>query len=704
MPHALNSRVIAAAIALTLAASAATAQDAPGHLLPRVEVTTGKMPESIDTTASMITVVDGDDMRTRGANDLRTALSLVAGVEISPGGDAGPAGSVPGLWGLKEFDAFLLVVDGIPYGGAFNPALTTLDLNNVERIEVLRGAAPVVYGATSFVGVIHVIHYAAGATPSRVTLSGGTRGTARAAVSTDLGDAGIFHQSITANAETNEFSQDRSGVDRVHLLYRAAAALDSGNVHFDFDATSLDQEPYSPHPREGSVLSGRVPLDANHNPDDARQDETRFQFNAGFDRPLSFGQWVTTFSAARTSGDNTRGFLREGFAGDGVTVNADGYRQEVDKTDAYFDTFVSTRPSETLSVIFGLDWLYGRGSQQSENFEYAVLPDGSNAPDSHSLAIDEATDLTDRRSFGGVYVQADWHPIDRLDITAGLRFNRTHESRNGRVVDFHATPGSPAETSSDTRNKSRVTGVLGASYALWQEGGDLLTVFADYRNAYKPAAVDFGPEAEGDILEPETAHSTEFGFKGRLLDGRFEWEASYFHMNFSNLVIRENVGGLPALANAGTERFKGAEFEASYNVTDALRIAGSWAYHDARFVDYGRLRPNGSIQQLGGNRLELSPENLGSLGIVYAPATGFNGSVVVNYTGDRFLNKGNTSVAESYNTVDAGIGYHFDRWQLRLDGYNLTDRRDAVAESEIGDAQFYRLPGRTYLLSATMDW
>ncbi len=44
----------------------------------------------------------------------------------------------PALWGLREFDAFLLVVDGVPWGGAFNPALTTLDLTNVERIDVLR--------------------------------------------------------------------------------------------------------------------------------------------------------------------------------------------------------------------------------------------------------------------------------------------------------------------------------------------------------------------------------------------------------------------------------------------------------------------------------------------------------------------------------------------------------------------------------------
>src|ERR1700741_1835931 len=162
---------LALAIALACAAPAAF----PQSTLPRVEVTSSKLPESVDIAPAMVTIIDGDEMRARGAVALRTALALTAGADSGPGGDNGPAGSVPGFWGLKEFDAFLLVVDGVPYGGAFNPALTTLDLTNVKRIEVLRGAAPVTFGATSFVGVIHVIHYAPGETPSRGMLAGGSR-------------------------------------------------------------------------------------------------------------------------------------------------------------------------------------------------------------------------------------------------------------------------------------------------------------------------------------------------------------------------------------------------------------------------------------------------------------------------------------------------------------------------------------------------
>jgi outer membrane receptor protein involved in Fe transport len=70
-------------------------------------------------------------------------------------------------------------------------------------------------------------------------------------------------------------------------------------------------------------------------------------------------------------------------------------------------------------------------------------------------------------------------------------------------------------------------------------------------------------------------------------------------------------------------------------------------------------------------------------------------SATLNYSGDRYLNKRNTALAEAYTTIDAGVGYRMNDWEFRVDGRNLGDRRDAVAESEFGDAQYYRMPARS---------
>src|SRR5438876_1941100 len=226
-----------------LLASVAFAQQPP-KTSETIEVTATRIAEDVTIVPAAVTVIDGDELRARNARDLQTALGFAAGVSISPGGDNGPAGVVPELWGLREFDAFLLVVDGVPWGGAFNPDTQTLDLENVDRIEVVRGAAPVMYGATSFVGVIHVIHRVAGAAGSSARLSGGSYGTFGAAVSVPLSQSTDLRQSITASYDRHRYDEQRTNWDRAHVLYRA----ETGPFHFDVDGAILRQDPGSPHP------------------------------------------------------------------------------------------------------------------------------------------------------------------------------------------------------------------------------------------------------------------------------------------------------------------------------------------------------------------------------------------------------------------------------------------------------------------------
>src|SRR6187455_707163 len=191
----LLSLVIAAGAALPARAQdAAPEVSAAGEtgaaLQETIQVVASKDAEPVLPQSASISVVSGEELRARGIDDLGGALAMVAGVAIAPGGDGGPASSVPELWGLREFDAFLLVVDGVPWGGAFNPALATLDLTNVARIEVMRGAAPVMYGATSFVGVIQVIHNAGGEGVRGVEVWGGSYSSGGAAVTLPLPSAG----------------------------------------------------------------------------------------------------------------------------------------------------------------------------------------------------------------------------------------------------------------------------------------------------------------------------------------------------------------------------------------------------------------------------------------------------------------------------------------------------------------------------------
>lgn len=637
-----------------------------------------------------ITTLSGGELAARGVTDLASALATVAGVVAAPGGDAGPAGAVPEFWGLREFDAFLLVVDDVPWGGAFLPALTAVDMHNIERIEILRGAAPVMYGATSFVGVIHVIHRVAGAEGREGQVRVGSYGSYSAAYTTPLPCRDRWKQSLSADLEKQGFRADRTEYRRGHLLYRGAAALGAGSLTFDADLLALRQDPASPTPRTGAALTDLVPIDANNNPADARIDDDRLHLAVGYRRPQGKGEWATKIALTHTQRDVTRGFLTD-IASEGD--NAAGFRQDAKFTDLYFDTHLSLPLAARLHLVTGVDHLFGKGRQESENFTYFVPLDGTPPPASRDQPIDEATDLRDERNFTGLYAQLEWKPVDALRVEVGARLNHTKEKLEGATeVDGIDEP------SRDSRSITRGSGVIGVAGRLWLRDKAAVWAFVDYRNGFKPAVVDFGPESEADLLAPEQATSWEGGFKGRLGDDRLEWQVSGFRMNFNNIVVPQAIDGVPTLVNAGKVRFEGAEVELSYRITPALRVQATFARHEARFRDFVQLFGD-MPTQLRGNRFEMSARTLGGAAITYAPETGLTGFVSWNYTGDRYLNKRNTALAGPFSLWAAGIGYRFGKQELRCDGSNLGDRRDPITESELGDAQYYRQPARRFTLS-----
>jgi iron complex outermembrane receptor protein len=670
-------------------ASFAAAAQVP--TLEAVQVTATREARPAAAVPASISLVSAEQMRAYGAHDLREALALVAGVEISPGGDGGPAGSVPARWGLREFDAFLLVIDGVPAGGAFNPQLTSLSLVDVERIEVMRGSAPVMYGATSFVGVIHVIHYAAGEAPARAAVAAASHGGGRAQLAANLGPA----QSFALEAERVASGDDDSSFRRGRLLYRAGGEIAGGHAGFDFDASRTRQRPGSPSPRAGASLDPLVAIGANHNPADAHLDEDRFQAVARYSRPTALGAWDSTFSLTRTNGDFVRGFLGEDYAS-ATGDNAEGFEQQRRLDDIYFDTHLQLHPAPALELSLGFDWLYGRARYANRLFGYRVGLDGGDRPPASAQPTEDEPEGADWRSFQGLYLQAGWRASDRIALLAGLRLNHTREGIRGDDPEGGPPPAWAR------REHTRLSGSLGASWQLWRRGDDGLSLYGDLRNTFKPAALDFGPEAEARILLPESARSAELGLKGEYFRRRLSWDLSAFAMDFDNLVVTQDEGGAPGLVNAGRERFKGVEFEAELRLAREWRLAAHYAHHDARFGDYEQLFGD-TLTQLRGRRLELSPRNLGGLGLAYAPASGWRGSLVVDRVGERWLNKRNTALAPAYTTVDATLGYRFTRCELRLSGRNLGDRRDPVAESELGEAQYYRLPGRRLELGLDCD-
>ncbi len=682
-------------IALGLVASGLAA-DAPSQPGTVVEVTATRFPEDPAKVPASITVYSARELADRGATDLRSALALAAGVYIAPGGDGGPASSVPEFWGLKEFDAFLLVVDGVPWGGAFNPALSTLSLEGVERIEVQRGAAPVLYGATSFVGVIQVIRSLPTDAKGTVRFSGGDHSRHGGGATLRLPSWAGVDSSLTVDHDEQGFKDARTDFKRSHLLWRNQTQALDGVFRFDLEATAVDQKPASPFPRVGKALTDQVPLDANHNPDGAFLNDRRFTFTTGYDRILSSSTlWTTTLSIARARQDVFRGFLTDVVTTD---PNAHGFRERIDLTDVYFDSHLTWTQSPELKVVAGVDHLHGQGVGRGGDFDYVVNLDGSNPPSGALYPNQADIRVDDRRDFSGLYAFAQWQAAPRLVFEAGLRLTRADEFRRTSTLDFASAT---LDGGRDQKTTTRVSGSAGATWTAWQSGEDRVNLFTGIRTTFKPGAIDFGLDSGSEILKPETATSYDLGLKADLLGKRLSLEFSAFLMDFQNLVVPQSVNGSAVLVNAGTERFQGGEFSAIYKVTGEVTARLAYSYHDTRFRDYVKDF-GGTLTQLAGKRLEMSPYHLGGLGLAYAPAQGLTATAEMNYVGAVMLNQRNTAPSGGYATFAAGLGWRWKQWEYRLSAQNLTDRRKPVSESELGDAQYYILPGRQ--VNATLRW
>ena len=671
------------------------ATPAPPQKLPkieeRVEVTATRLAEAPEQVPAPIEVFGGDELRARGAWDLRSALSSAIGVEIAPAGDTGPASAVPDFWGLKEFDAFLLVVDGVPWGGAFNPALTTLDLNDIERIEVLRGPAPVTYGATSFVGVIQVVHRGIESKDRTLTLHGGSYGSGGGEFSTPIPLGGNWASRLSVDGEREGFPDDRTSYRRGHGLWRVGTKPVGGKrTWFDVDVNWLDQDPASPRVRDGATLSPLNAIDTNYNPPGSYLNDHRFSGMAGFDRRAGSALWSTTGSVSQSRQELFRGFLStlsdDPEAGD----NAHGLQEQIHLTDVYVDSHFSWKLQHGVTFLAGADYLHGTGTAHGADFDYfahlnGTFPVAIPKPDALDVSIN------DYRNFVGPFASVEWRSLDRLRFDAGIRLNITHETQE------NADAGA-GTSSHDYQTNTRASGNLGAIFTAWQGGQDSLHLYVNYRDTFKPAAIDFGigdEEEGGDsgILKPETSRSVEGGVKGQFLDRRMEWEASGFYMDFSNLVVATNEGGLPGLTNSGDEHFRGFETGASFFLPHDLLARATYSFHDAKFTDFVQIF-DGVPTQLAGNRLEMSAHNLASASLFYLPLRGFLGGISMNYTGSRFLNQRNTATAGGFATVDLSAGYRTPRWELRIDARNVGDARDPVSESELGDSQYYLMTGR----------
>ena len=111
----------AAALAQTPPSGSPPAGSQPPTVEESVVVSATKGPEIETEIPGQATVVTGEELRRTNSRTVAEALQDVLGIDTGEGSDNGARLPNIGMWGLKEFDALLVMVDGVPVGGPFNP-------------------------------------------------------------------------------------------------------------------------------------------------------------------------------------------------------------------------------------------------------------------------------------------------------------------------------------------------------------------------------------------------------------------------------------------------------------------------------------------------------------------------------------------------------------------------------------------------------
>ncbi|OKO48624.1 TonB-dependent siderophore receptor [Pseudomonas sp. BTN1] len=630
---------------------------------------------AIHETPQSISVVSKDVVEDLGATRLQDALDYAGGV-----GRANNFGG-QGLttFTVRGFTTGEFYRNGFPINRGY-PNMP--DANTIERLEVLRGPATMLYGRGDPGGTFNVVSKQALAERtvtlgSQLNDQGMKRGTLDA--SGPLDEEGRLAYRLNVVGEGGDTFRDHVETERYGVTPVITwQATDDTKVTFEGDFMrnnhpldrGLTRFPNQRGTPSRDTFWGDKDAGKLHN--DNNMAQLRFEHVLSDNWALGGGfQWLDGSLKGNAIEANGPGSL----GADGRTLQRNFNYRKLEWTDKDYQLNLTGHFSTggfDHTLLTGIEY---------EDYDYkSIIQRSSAAAGTYPIDIFDPvygqtrpaltrTPTHDKENLKtyAAFVQDQVALTERLKVLAGARFERfEHDYQNYVGKSWQAADNA-------------VTPRVGVIYDLT----DTVAVYADAARSFKP---NTGASREGGGFAPEKGKSYEMGIKWEALDRQLSVDAAIYQIEKKNVLTPDPVDSAFNVA-AGQVRSRGFDLNVAGNLTPEWRVIGGYAYVDAEVTRDNTLR--------SGTRLMNIPRNSFSLLNVYefqdGALKGLGLGAGGKYVDQRAGQTANTAFSmDAYTVVDL-LGYYKvnERVRLNLDVKNLFNRE--YEEGAFGN--IYAYPG-----------
>ncbi|WP_162256483.1 TonB-dependent receptor [Sphingomonas sp. Root710] len=714
-------------------ALAQTPEDSAGPQIEEIVVTAQKRAQKLQDVPLAVAAFTGDTLKARGITNVGELTLTTPGLQIQPGGGGS---TIPFLRGIGSTasavgneSSVAIYLDGVYYT-RLPPGF--LSLNNIDRVEVLKGPQGTLFGRNSSGGVVNIVT----PDPSYAFKAQGSLGYGRfntvhgdAYVSGGLGEKAAMDISVGGTRQGDGWGVNRATGNRVGFVddftIRSKLLLEPGEStkillsgFYSYSKSGSQGNTFPGFTRGTRTIPGLItlPLDdfQDHNSDiDGRLKAKFWGGSLRAEQDLGFAR-LTSITAYTRDKERSKGDGDYGPVADFI------YFQRAELKQWTQELQLAANPGGKLDWILGL-FYYDTKTAYPNDFS-GLLFNATIFPGAH-LYLENFQHVKSYAAYG----QATYEIAPGLSITGGLRYTRDKLAGNGRqnlatenaVINPAATL-IPIGASADRKTFEKVTFRTAVDYKFTPD----ILGYVSFSRGYKSAGYNLIPFS-APPQRPETLDAYEAGFKMDLFDRRVRFNGAAFYYKIQDPQVQLLQNGSLALSNADGSRVYGLELDGQAAVSEALTMRASVTLLDAKYTSYGSIDPvtgacvrcapsgppsptGGAVSPLinivaDGNRTPLAAKATFNVGADYgfdAAGGRFTLSADYYHNSGYYFEPDNLLHQPSYDLVNAQLKFApNDNLAVRLWGKNLLDKKYvALALTQEGG------PGYPYLAGAPLTY